>query len=607
MQIATNNLANGTETPTAWHSIDWKKAYRQVRNLRQRIFRAQQQGNLKKVHSLQKLMLRSYSNRLISVRRVTQINAGKKTPGVDKVVVKTPAARGRLVDELANYSVWKAKPTRRIYIPKSNGKLRPLSIPVITDRAIQSMVLNALEPSWECRFEASSYGFRPGRSCHDAIQKIYGLARPNKRKQWILDADLRGAFDNISQEFLLKVLGPVPGKELIKQWLKAGYLDKVGTFHQTESGTPQGGVVSPLLLNVTLHGMEAALGVKYDYRGQLISKRAVVKYADDLVIFCESQQDAEAAKETLVSWLKERGLTFAEEKTRIVHLTDGFNFLGFNVRHYPSPQTTKSGWKLLIKPSKEATQKIRDRLKQEWLKLRGQSVAAIVARLNPIIRGWCNYHRRVVAKEVFHSLDCWMFRREVRYVKHTHPHKPRYWTDEKYWGKLNLDRQDYWVFGDKKTGHHLLKFGWFPIEYPVLVRGTASPDDPQLKGYWQERRAAKVKDLTASRQKIAQRQKGCCPVCGESLYNDEELHIHHKIPKAKGGKNNYGNLVLLHLYCHQKVHSKDHNESQAQLCPGSSEAVMLESQAKAKKKTSTVDNKKSVNVKEAPVKKELRK
>jgi len=237
-------LANRPETQTDWQSIDWKKANRIVRNLRQRIFRATQQGDWKKVRSLQKLMLRSQSNILVSVRRVTQVNQGRKTPGIDKVVIKTPAARGRLVDELAASTPWRAKPVRRIYIPKNNGsQTRPLGIPVVRDRSLQAMVKNALEPSWEARFEGSSYGFRPGRSCHDAIGKIYNLARPNKRKKWVLDADIKGAFNEISHEYLMDILGPVPGRELIRQWLKAGYMEE-GVFHETEAGTPQGGVIT---------------------------------------------------------------------------------------------------------------------------------------------------------------------------------------------------------------------------------------------------------------------------------------------------------------------------------------------------------------------------
>src|SRR5260370_10662436 len=277
MQVKPKHLANGTEKQTDWNTINWRKANRTVRNLRHRMFTARQEGNLKKVRSLQKLMLKSYSNRLVSVRRVTQMNAGKNTPGVDKLVIKTPAARGKMVDALANYTLWKAKPARRVYIPKKNNKRRPLGMPVVVDRCLQAMVKNALEPAWEAKFEGISYGFRPGRSCHDAIEKIYRLARPNGPKMWILDADIKGAFDNISHNYLLKAIGSVPGRELIKQWLKAGYIEEE-MFNATEQGTPQGGVISPLLANIALHGMEEAIGVTYNSKGIISGKRAVVRY-----------------------------------------------------------------------------------------------------------------------------------------------------------------------------------------------------------------------------------------------------------------------------------------------------------------------------------------
>ncbi|MEG4026651.1 group II intron reverse transcriptase/maturase, partial [Microcoleus sp. S13C4] len=346
-------LANGTKGQTDWNAINWRKINRTVRNLRQRIFRATTERNYQKVRSLQKLMLRSYANILMSVRRVTQQNAGRNTPGIDKVVVKTPTTRGKLVDELSAFTLWRVKPARRVYIPKANGKQRPLGIPVVKDRCLQAMVKNALEPEWEANFEGTSYGFRPGRSCHDAIEKIFGLARPNKRKKWVVDADIKGAFDNISHEFLLKAIGEVPGRELIKQWLKAGYMEQ-GVFHETDSGTPQGGVVSPLLANIALHGMEEAIGVKYDSRGQSIGKRAIVRYADDFAAFCESKEDAEEVIEILKSWLQQRGLELSAQKTKIVHLSEGFDFLGFNIRHYRAEKTSKTGWKLLIKPSKES-------------------------------------------------------------------------------------------------------------------------------------------------------------------------------------------------------------------------------------------------------------
>lgn len=547
------SCVNRTERPTDWNAIDWRQANRNVRRLRHRIFRATQEGDWDKVQSLQRLLLRSRSNVLVGVRRITQTNQGRHTPGVDKVIVKTPKARGHLVDEIRKRQSWRAQPTRRIYIPKANGKQRPLGIPTIADRCLQAVVKNALEPSWEARFERTSYGFRPGRSCHDAIAKIYLLARPHKRKKWVIDADIKGAFDNIDHEHLLRTIGPFPGRELVRRWLKAGYMED-RTTHPTEYGTPQGGIISPLLANIALHGMEDALGVQYNNQGELRSQRAIVRYADDFVVFCETEADAETAQQVLTNWLAERGLTLSAEKTRIVYLTTGFDFLGFNIKHY-EVKNTRTGYKLLIKPSRSAQKAIRKRLRTEWRRLIGSNVKAVIRQLNPIIRGWANYFRIAVASRTFSKLDHWMFRRQVRYVRRTHPHKPRYWTTRQYWGSLNPARADNWVFGDKHTGMYLAKFQWYHIKRHVLVKGTASPDDPELQQYWEQRKKGAAQDLTLGDQQLAQSQNYRCPVCGETLFNGEELHRHHRRPKHKGGSDEDGNRRLVHLYCHQQIHS----------------------------------------------------
>ena len=337
-------------------------------------------------------------------------------------------------------------------------------------------------------------------------------------------------------------------------------MDK-GVFHETEAGTPQGGVISPLLANIALHGMEEALEIKHRKRGELDSKRALVRYADDFCVFCESQEDAERAKHILTEWLSKRGLTLSPEKTKIVHLTEGFNFLGFNIRHYKATNT-KTGWKLLTKPSKEAVQKHREKMKQEWEAVQGWKLEKILWKFNPIIRGWAIYHRTGTAKETFNKMDNWMYQKEVRHAKRTHPQKPKKWRQQKYWGRLNLNRQDKWVFGDRHTGQHLLKYRWFPIERHVLVKGKASPDDPTLKEYWKQRNAAKAKDLAPNKQKMARKQQGLCPICKNTLFNDEELHVHHKKPKAKGGKDTYGNLQLVHLFCHQQIHAREDVEDE---------------------------------------------
>jgi len=552
MQTATP--VTGTERPTDWHAINWRQANRRVRNLRSRIFRATQAEDWKAVHDLQRLMLRSYANTLVSVRRVTQVNRGKNTAGIDKVVVKTPAARGKLVDQLMTYQPWRVKPAKRVYIPKSNGKQRPLGIPSVIDRCHQARVKNALEPSWEARFEGSSYGFRPGRSGHDAIVKTYLFACPDRRKKWVVDADIEGAFDHIDHDYLLKTIGDVPGRELIRQWLKAGYVDK-GVFHESKEGTPQGGVISPLLANIALHGMEKALGVRFNKQGESIGNRAVVRYADDFVVFCESEEDAIRVIDILREWLAIRGLRLSEEKTRIVHLTEGFDFLGFTIRHYEN-RRARTGYKLLITPSNAAQKAIRAKIRAEWYRLQGTNVQAILTALNPIVRGWANYFRIGVASETFNTLDNWMFHREVRYIKRMHPNKSKKWQNAKYFGRLNRRRQDNWVFGDKRTGGYLLRFTWFPIQRHVLVRGTASPDDPAWRDYWAKRMAAKTKDLPPRKQRLARAQNHLCPLCGESIHNGEEIHEHHITPRTSGGGDGYDNLILVHLYCHQKVHGR---------------------------------------------------
>jgi RNA-directed DNA polymerase len=544
--------ANRTEGQIDWNAIDWKTANRNVRNLRQRIFRATQEGDWDKVQSLQRLMLRSLSNAAVSVRRVTQVNKGKNTPGIDKLTVKTPGERSKLLNELMTLTPWRAKPAKRVYIPKANGKLRPLGIPVIKDRALQAMVKNALEPSWEARFEASSYGFRPGRSAQDAIERIWMVAK-NKSKIWIVDADIKGCFDNINHEHLLATIGTFPAKELIRQWLKAGYVE-MGTLHETTTGTPQGGVISPLLANISLHGMETVLEAHPRNKGHNATKRTVIRYADDFVIMCRTKEDAEQAQEIISKWLAQRGLQLSVDKTRIVSLESGFDFLGFHVRIYPSKQKTEGGWKALVRPSKQSELKIRKRLRDEMLQLNGQNATTVVRRLNPIIRGWANYFRTQSAAKTFHNLDHFMFKRECQFVRRLHPKKSRSWRQHQYFGKRNPYRKDVNVFGHiDEPDIYLVKFSWTKIRRHMMVIGTHSPDDPRLAEYWLKRDLAKIRDLPPKPRQLAQRQHGKCPVCGESLFNDERYEEHHIERKDEGGADTLDNLVMLHFYCHQQI------------------------------------------------------
>ena len=521
--------ANGPEdqprnAPVQWDKIDWRAQEEQVRRLRQRIFKAAQEQDWPKVRNLQKLMLRSRANTLVSVRQVTQRNTGRRTAGIDGEVALTPEARAEVAVRVhQSITSWNPRAVRRVYIPKASNraKLRPLGIPVLLDRCHQQRVRHALEPEWEARFEPRSYGFRPGRSCQDAIAVIYNACKgPTARRVWALDADLAAAFDRIDHDHLLASLGSFPARDMIRGWLKAGVLEAGKGFAPTAEGTPQGGVISPCLLNVALHGLEEAAGVRYRARGPRAGDTergspVAVRYADDVVVLCQSQQQAEHAKARLAEWLAPRGLVFNEDKTRIVRLSEGFDFLGFNVRRYPNR-------KLLIKPSQAAIRRVRERLASELRTLRGGNAMAVIARLNPIIRGWAAYYRGVVSSRQFGSLDHYLWHITYKWATWRHENKPKRWIVGRYFGKFNTFRNDHWVFGDRDSGAYMVRFSWTAIERHVPVRGSASPDDPALASYRAERRKKMKPPLDRYSLRLLSRQDGLCPLCGDHLLSADQ-------------------------------------------------------------------------------------
>jgi RNA-directed DNA polymerase len=456
---------------THWKAIDWPTIEDQVRRLQLRIAKAIKIGRYAKAKALQWLLTHSFSAKLLAVRRVTQ-NSGKKTPGVDGVILKTDKQKLRAAYELKRKG-YKANPLRRIYIAKKNGKLRPLGIPTKTDRVQQALHLMGLMPVAEIQADNNSYGFRPKRSTHDAIAQCFILLARKGSAQWVLEGDIKACFDKINHSWLQE--HAMMDKKALEQWLKAGFIEK-DCLHPTEEGTPQGGIASPTLANIALNGLEKVV-LNVTEKG---NKVKFVRYADDFICTADSKEILEnKVKPAIVNFLKERGLELSLEKTKITHIEEGFDFLGFNIRKY--------GGKLLIKPSKPSIKKFSEGLRETILKLGNALTVKLIASLNSKIRGWANYYRNCVAKETFSDIDHMVFESIWTMLKKKHRNKSISWIRAKYFTKIGTRN---WCFFTKvitKTGkkcYTLIKAADTKIRRHIKIKGEATPFDDEYDDYF---------------------------------------------------------------------------------------------------------------------------
>jgi RNA-directed DNA polymerase len=532
-----------------WQDLPWRTIERAVFKLQKRIYRAAKAGDIQRVHKLQRLLLKSWSARCLAVRRVTQDNQGKNTAGVDGVRSLQPERRLQLAQTLRLTS--KAQPTRRVWIPKpGKAEKRPLGIPTLRDRAEQALAKLALEPEWEAHFEPNSYGFRPGRSCHDAIDAIFNAVC--HKPKYVLDADIAQCFDRIDHDALLSKLHTSPTlRRAIRAWLKAGVMEKDELF-PTTAGTPQGGVISPLLANIALHGLETAITQKHP-------QAKVIRYADDLVVLHPDLTVVEQIQQTVANWLAPLGLELKPSKTRITHTLNqhdgpvGFDFLGFHIRQYKVGRTHSAkstgrhpkllGFKTIIKPSKTALKRHQQALHTVIRTSRSAPQARLIGQLNPIIKGWTAYYSTVCSKATFGQMAYLMFLKLRRWAYRRHPTKTRTWVVHKYW---RLER-NCWDFAPP-NGKRLYQHAETPIRRHTKVQGCRSPYDGDWL-YWSKRN--RQQPGTPRRvTTLLYRQKGQCARCGLYFRAEDKLQVDHIIPTSQGGWDGYTNWQLLHAHCH---------------------------------------------------------
>ena len=537
--------------PQQWHDIDWCRVQRNVRGMQVRIAKACREGEWRRVKALQRMLTRSTSARYLAVRRVTE-NQGKRTAGVDRVLWDTPDAKWKAVQGLKQRG-YQPRPLRRVFIPKTNGKERPLGIPTMTDRAMQALYLLALAPIAETTGDPNSYGFRIERSTADAMGQLFISLSKKASAQWVLEADILGCFDHINHDWLI---ASVPtDKAVLRKWLKAGVVHK-GQLQATDAGTPQGGIISPTLANMVLDGLESQLKQHLGVTRAKKLKVNVVRYADDFVITGDSPELLESeVKPWVEQFLAVRGLRLSPEKTQIVHIDQGFDFLGWNFRKYNG--------KLLIKPSKKNVKAFYRKVKEVIDTHKTARQEDLIRLLNPMLRGWALYHQSVVAKQAYSRMDYRVFLKLWRWAKRRHPNKSLEWIRKKYY---QTQSEQNWVFATTlmdesgaKRDVGLYSLASTPIERHKKVSGEYNPFDPSMEEMGEKLRMERMLKKLKYREQILrlfQSQKGLCVLCNQPITKETGWHDHHIIYRSQGGGDSLNNRVLLHPICHQQLHAR---------------------------------------------------
>jgi RNA-directed DNA polymerase len=536
-----------TRGANEWDEIAWPIVYLRVRRLQTRIAKATREQDWRRVKALQRFLVNSFSAKVLAVKRVSE-NDGKRTPGVDGEIWSTPEAKWQAIQRLGSRGL-RPQPLRRVYIPKrGSDKMRPLGIPAMIIRAQQALHLQGLEPVAETRADPHSYGFRRSRGTQDAIARVFNLLARKVSAPWIFEGDIKGCFDNFGHGW---IEDHVPmNRKVLRDWLKAGYVES-GKLFPTEAGTPQGGIASPTIANIALDGLETVLTERFGSTATAIKRLRVrlVRYADDFIITGSSKELLEVeVKPRVEAFLAERGLQLSQEKTRITHISEGFDFLGQNVRKYDG--------KLLIKPSAKNIKSFLDSVRETIRVNRSSKQETLIDLLNPMIRGWANYHRHVVAKKTYAAVDHHIWRALWRWARRRHPNKLPEWVRQKY---FRTQGQRHWVFATQTRGYTgeprtlaLISASDTRIVRHVRVRSDANPFDPAWDSYFAQRKSARMLERLQARgfpKRLWQQQHGKCPGCGQLIDEDDRWAVQPAVPLKAGGTRSLTNLKLLHSTC----------------------------------------------------------